>query len=82
MDEYARHLELDRGYSAHTVAAYRSDLTALIEEHQPALWVHGHTHVASDVIVDATRVLSVAIGYPPDYERRPRGDPRAGLLEW
>lgn len=29
IDRYARHLEVERGYSAQTVRAYRSDLTAL-----------------------------------------------------
>jgi 3',5'-cyclic AMP phosphodiesterase CpdA len=64
-------------------AAYASDLTALMEEHRPALWLHGHTHVPSDFAVGSTRVLNVSIGYPPGLDPgRPLGDPRAGLLEW
>ena len=63
-------------------AAYASDLTDLIEAHRPALWLHGHTHVPSDLTVGATRVLNVSIGYPPGVDGSPAGDPRAGLLEW
>lgn len=63
-------------------AAYASDLTDLIESYRPALWVHGHTHVASDLTVGATRILNVSIGYPPGLDGRPVGDPRVGILEW
>lgn len=45
-------------------AAYASNLEPLIEEHQPALWIHGHTHVACDYHIGATRVVANPKGYP------------------
>lgn len=45
-------------------AAYASNLESLIEDHQPALWIHGHTHVACDYRIGATRVVANPKGYP------------------
>ncbi|NMG42644.1 hypothetical protein GPA22_02705 [Aromatoleum toluvorans] len=45
-------------------AAYASNLEALIEEHQPALWVHGHSHTACDYRIGATRIIANPKGYP------------------
>lgn len=49
---------------------YASDLAWLIERHQPALWIHGHSHASVDYQLGRTRVLS----NPAGYERfdRPR----------
>jgi Icc-related predicted phosphoesterase len=44
-------------------AAYASDLTHLIEQLAPALWVHGHTHYSIDYEVGRTRVVSNQRGY-------------------
>jgi len=44
-------------------AAYISDLSDLIEAHQPTLWVHGHIHHSFDYRIDATRVLCNPHGY-------------------
>lgn len=44
--------------------AFVSDLGALIERYQPALWVHGHTHGGSDYCVGKTRVVCNPKGYP------------------
>lgn len=44
-------------------AAYASDLEPLIREHQPDLWVHGHTHTSMDYRVGNTRVLCNPRGY-------------------
>ena len=44
-------------------AAYASDLSGLIEERQPALWVHGHTHDSCDYRVGATHVICNPRGY-------------------
>ncbi|MFC3692184.1 metallophosphoesterase [Chenggangzhangella methanolivorans] len=44
-------------------AAYASDLEALIEELQPAAWVHGHVHRSVDYRIGATRVVSNPMGY-------------------
>jgi Icc-related predicted phosphoesterase len=43
--------------------AFASDLSALIETHQPALWVHGHVHNSSDYRVGKTRILCNPHGY-------------------
>lgn len=39
-------------------AAFASDLERLIHAHEPALWVHGHTHHDVDYRIGRTRVLS------------------------
>ena len=44
--------------------AFGSDLSDLIEAAEPALWIHGHTHVCSDFRVGVTRVISNQRGYP------------------
>ncbi|MHA6645862.1 metallophosphoesterase [Mesorhizobium sp. A623] len=44
-------------------AAYASDLTDVIEEGRPALWMHGHTHDSSDYMIDATRIVCNPRGY-------------------
>lgn len=45
-------------------AAFASNLEAMIEEHQPAVWIHGHSHVACDYHIGATRVVANPRGYP------------------
>jgi Icc-related predicted phosphoesterase len=47
-------------------AAFVSDLSALIEGHKPALWVHGHVHNSSDYRVGATRIICNPHGYGPE----------------
>jgi hypothetical protein len=68
----ATHHAVDAGAGAGgegaIAAAYASDLTPLIEEFRPALWVHGHIHRSADRVVGRTRVVSNAKGYsPPDH---------------
>lgn len=46
--------------------AFVSDLEDLVREHEPVLWVHGHTHTSCDYMVGATRVLSNQRGYPDE----------------
>lgn len=46
-------------------AAYTSDLSAVINEGAPDLWVYGHTHESRDFNVGATRIVSNAKGYGP-----------------
>lgn len=54
--------------------AFVSDLATVLERHQPALWVHGHTHVSFDYRVGRTRVVCNPHGY--GYEREnPAFDP-------
>lgn len=42
-----------------------SDLHSMIEQHQPALWIHGHTHESCDYEIGRTRVLCNPRGYFP-----------------
>lgn len=44
--------------------AFVSDLSALIEDYQPDLWIHGHDHGSHDYRVGRTRVLANQAGYP------------------
>lgn len=43
-------------------SGYYADMTDLIEQRSPALWVHGHTHVTREYAVGETRVASNAAG--------------------
>jgi Icc-related predicted phosphoesterase len=51
------------------------DCQEIIEERQPVLWIHGHTHTPCDYRIGATRVLCNAIGFP-----REGGDERLGFF--
>lgn len=44
-------------------AAFASNLDHLIEQYQPALWVHGHTHDSFDYQLGKTRVVCNPKGY-------------------
>lgn len=55
---------------------YASDLSWLIDRHQPALWVHGHTHASSDYRVGKTRVIANPAGSP-----LPGGDRENSLFQ-
>lgn len=44
--------------------AFVSDLSAVLEEYQPALWIHGHDHGSHDYLIGRTRVLANQAGYP------------------
>lgn len=43
--------------------AYVSDLEKIMKEHDPELWIHGHTHSSFDYTVWNTRVLCNPVGY-------------------
>ncbi len=47
-------------------AAFVSDLSDLIMEFQPDLWVHGHVHSSFDYAVGCSRVLCNPYGYSDD----------------
>ncbi len=47
---------------------YASDLTALIEEFQPAEWVFGHTHRPVVFEVGRTKLRNVSVGYPGEAQ--------------
>ncbi len=40
----------------------------LIERHQPALWVHGHTHTSFDYRIGASRIVCNPHGYGDENE--------------
>jgi len=44
--------------------AFHSDLSSLIDQHDIALWVYGHTHANLDALISGTRILSNQAGYP------------------
>jgi Icc-related predicted phosphoesterase len=44
-------------------AAYASDLSSLIEQYAPELWLHGHIHANRDYMHDRTRVICNPRGY-------------------
>lgn len=44
-------------------AAYASDLSKIIEDGRPALWVHGHTHDSCDYQMEGTRIICNPRGY-------------------
>ncbi|WP_448950731.1 metallophosphoesterase [Labrys neptuniae] len=48
-------------------AAYASDLTDLIAQHRPHLWIHGHIHASRDYRVHDTRIVSNARGNIHSY---------------
>jgi Icc-related predicted phosphoesterase len=52
-----------------TNGAFVSDLSDLIEEHQPNLWVHGHVHQPFDYHVGNTRVICNPRGYGAENEK-------------
>lgn len=43
--------------------AFTSDLTDLIEHHEPDMWVHGHMHDGVDYEVGRTRIIANPKGY-------------------
>ena len=45
-------------------AAFHSDLSALLAEHDIDVWAFGHTHANVDEVVSGTRIVSNQAGYP------------------
>lgn len=52
-----------------TNAAYASDLSSIIEQGSPSLWVHGHIHDSCDYTAVNTRVISNSRGYGKENPR-------------
>jgi Icc-related predicted phosphoesterase len=46
--------------------AYYSDLSELILNYEPILWIHGHTHTSFDYMIGNTRVICNPQGYLSD----------------
>ena len=56
---------LDRAFDGDgTHAFFASDLSAMIEERGPDVWVHGHVHQHRDYRVGRTRIVCNPRGYP------------------
>lgn len=47
--------------------SFVSNLDGFILEHQPQLWLHGHTHWPVDEMVGFTRIVSRQLGYPGQF---------------
>lgn len=45
--------------------AFCSDLSALVEKANAAVWIHGHTHTSCDYVAGGTRVVCNPKGYGP-----------------
>lgn len=43
--------------------SFASDLSAMIQQYEPAVWIHGHLHNAIDYYVGSTRVVCNPRGY-------------------
>ena len=50
--------------------AFSSDLTDLILQYQPEMWVHGHCHGSIDCMIGSTRIIANPKGYGPMYSGR------------
>lgn len=50
-------------YNAYN-CCFVSDLSGLIEAHQPAMWIHGHVHDGFDYNIGKTRVICNPFAYP------------------
>jgi predicted phosphodiesterase len=51
-----------------TNAYFVSDATSYIREHQPKLWIHGHTHDRCDYRLGETRIIANPLGYPNELK--------------
>lgn len=64
-ESVAREFEFDE-----VTPAFCSDLSEIIEEFQPAVWIHGHTHSSFDYRIGDTRIVCNPNGYAyenPDF---------------
>ena len=52
-----------------------SDLTGLIKEKKPRLWVYGHTHLPNRTLVGETDIVTNPYGYPQEREFFPEYEP-------
>ncbi|MBO9465256.1 metallophosphoesterase [Tropicibacter sp. R15_0] len=73
---HAPHGDVLRSYSEGLEAAYASDLTQVITEFGPDLWLFGHSHDARDVAIGDTSLRNVSLGYPDEVK-----DPQRRIKE-
>jgi Icc-related predicted phosphoesterase len=59
-------------------AYFQANVSGLILDTKPALWVYGHNHFGNDLHIGNTRVVSNQLGYPQEGGRIPPFD--AGRL--
>ncbi|PWB82911.1 MAG: metallophosphoesterase [Methylocystaceae bacterium] len=59
--------------------AFVSDLGAVIDRFQPALWIHGHTHGCFDYRVGETRIVCNPEGYGPMRPGKPLENAEFGM---
>jgi Icc-related predicted phosphoesterase len=56
-------------YLNHAITpAFASNMEGLILEHQPRLWIHGHTHDSYDYRIGKTRIICNPRGYVPNAD--------------
>ena len=60
----------DRYKSDPVSAAFASNMDDFILEHQPRLWIHGHTHESFDYEIGKTRVVCNPRGYASIEENK------------
>ncbi|VVT22662.1 Calcineurin-like phosphoesterase superfamily domain [Roseovarius sp. EC-HK134] len=61
---------------------YGSDLTDLIQRHQPEEWMFGHTHLQAETVVGRTLMRNVSLGYPDQVLTGQEGQIlRRGLID-
>jgi Icc-related predicted phosphoesterase len=53
----------DRYRKDHLSAAFASNMEEFVLEHQPCLWIHGHTHETYDYRIGKTRIICNPRGY-------------------
>lgn len=46
--------------------AFASNLEWMMEQYQPVIWIHGHTHGQADYHIAGTRVIANCLGYPDE----------------
>jgi predicted phosphodiesterase len=64
------HLSVDPIWAkAITNCYFVCEQDALIRAHEPALWMHGHTHTDTDYVLGKTRVVCNPRGYPRERSR-------------
>ncbi len=57
--------------------AFASNMESLIQEHQPRLWIHGHTHDSYNYKIGKTRIICNPRGYVPSADNE---EFEAGLI--
>jgi len=49
--------------------AYASNLDHILRDEEVHVWIHGHSHIAYEKMVENTLVVSNSLGYPGSYVR-------------